>query len=66
MEMFLQMGLDSPNQFDPVQEIRPLAQIRSTNLPSSSPPSWRGEATKRVLSVMAGRGDEALLRAYPR
>jgi hypothetical protein len=48
--MFLQMGLDRANQIDPVQEIRPRAQMAwplfapmsrpSTFSPS---PSWPGE-----------------------
>jgi hypothetical protein len=32
MEMFLQTGLDCPNQFDPVQEIRRRAQIQSISI----------------------------------
>jgi hypothetical protein len=55
--IFLQMRLDRANQIDPVHQIRPCAQM-----------ALRIFAPIHVLtlSVMAGRGDEALLRRLAR
>ena len=52
-EMFLQMGLDSPNQFDPVQQIPLWAQARSC--------TRHGLENVNMPTLCSGTIDEAAL-----